>query len=156
MAKFPQLSAGEKNEMTALIDRRWAQLYEVEKEWGEKAYKYLMLTNSGGAVAILTFLGTDNATNIPAAKIALVLFVLGVVLLGAAIARQYHHMEGLFKGYKHDAQEYFRGELEFSNVHERDRERYEPTRLLDYVLPYACFGCFVVGCLVGGWGLLGG
>lgn len=113
------------------------------------------LTNSGGVVAILTFLGTDNAANVGVAKAALILFVLGVICLGIAIARQYHHMEGMFKGYKADVRQYFAGTVDFSEVHERDRKRYEPTRALDYVLPYACFGCFIAGCAVGGWGLLG-
>lgn len=37
--------------------RRWGQLYQLEKEWSERGLNYLMLTNSGGAVAILSFFG---------------------------------------------------------------------------------------------------
>jgi len=53
------------------INQRWEQLYELEKEWGERALKYLLLTNAGGAIATLSFLGTSPAAiKMPGAKIA--------------------------------------------------------------------------------------
>ena len=44
-------------QQTEYINERWSQLYELEKEWGKEAIKYLMLTNAGGAVATLSFIG---------------------------------------------------------------------------------------------------
>ncbi len=57
MALYSQLDPATKEVINAQINRRWGQLYELEKEWGEKALKYLFLTNSGGAIATLSFLG---------------------------------------------------------------------------------------------------
>jgi len=70
------------------IKQRWGQLYELEKEWGERALKYLILTNSGGAIATLSFLGASpSAINMRGAKTFLFLFVLGVFLVGVSTAK---------------------------------------------------------------------
>ena len=61
------------------INTRWSQLYQLEKEAGELSIKYLFLTNAGGAVAILGFIGASQSLGaIGAVRIALLLFALGL------------------------------------------------------------------------------
>ncbi len=89
------------------INQQWGQLYELEKDWGERAIRYLLLTNSGGAVATLSFLGaSQKALNLLGAKIWLALFVLGIFFVGIAVAKTFHHMSGLFKAWKTDVENY--------------------------------------------------
>ncbi len=60
-----------------------------------------MLTNSGDAVAILSFLGaSDRAFKLVGAKVALAIFVAGIIFVAIAAARTYHRMHGLFEAWK--------------------------------------------------------
>ena len=105
MAKLSEVDPGTRETLLNHINRRWGQLYDLEKEWGEKANRYLLLTNAGGAIATLSFLGASSqALNRPSAKVALLFFVVGVVLVGIGTAKQFHHMSGLFKAYKQDVE----------------------------------------------------
>ncbi len=131
------------------INQRWKQLYELEKEWGERALRYLFLTNSGGAIATLSFLGTSSATiNLFSAKIALFLFVLGVFLVGVSTAKTFHHMSSIFKAWKADADNYYSDKITWDYLHAQDKTR-SGVGFLDYAIPYASFGCFIFGSISG-------
>lgn len=131
------------------------QLHGLEKEWGERVYKYLLLSNSGGAVAMLSFLGTGKAAHLMAAQSALVAFVLGVIVTGCGLARIYHQMDRFFAKYKADANQFFADEIEFGEVAKRDEARSGKLPLMAYVLPYAAFALFIGGCVVAAYGLFG-
>jgi hypothetical protein len=65
------------------IDTRWEQLNELGKEAGERAIKYLMLTNAGGAVAMLSYFGAnEEARSLVQAKVALGFFLFGILFVG--------------------------------------------------------------------------
>ena len=55
--KFSSYPQEFKNNQVNIINQRWKQLYELEKEWADKATKYLFLTNSGGSIAVLSYMG---------------------------------------------------------------------------------------------------
>ncbi|MGH7824985.1 MAG: hypothetical protein ACREQ7_07385 [Candidatus Binatia bacterium] len=44
-------------EQYEFVDIRWNQLNALAKEDAERAINYLLLTNAGGAIATLSFLG---------------------------------------------------------------------------------------------------
>ena len=50
----------ESEEKVKFIDARWAQLHEIEKESADNIFRYLLLVNSGGAIATLSFLGASS------------------------------------------------------------------------------------------------
>jgi hypothetical protein len=53
------------------IDHRWKELYELETEAEKEGLKFLFVTNSGGAIATLSFMGaTELARNSPCQKSA--------------------------------------------------------------------------------------
>jgi hypothetical protein len=86
------------NILVGRINERWRQLHALEKEWAERAVQYLFLTNAGGAIATLSFLGaSEKAFNRTGLKWSLALFVAGLILVGFVIAKTYYHMSGLFK-----------------------------------------------------------
>ncbi len=131
------------------INTRWSQLHELEKEWGEKAIKYLLLTNSGGAIATLSFLGASKtALDSLGAKVALFLFILGVFLVGVMTAKQFHFASGLFKTYKNDVEKYFNDNMQWKDLITGDEGRAKED-FFDYAIPYLSFACFVFGCIAG-------
>jgi len=131
------------------INVRWGQLYELQKDWGERALKYLLLTNSGGAIATLSFLGASaEAISATGAKISLFLFVLGVFLVGVTTAKTFHDMSGLFKAWKQDTNHYFDDKITWEHLHKQDDAR-AVEDFWDYAIPYASFGCFILGSISG-------
>jgi len=137
------------------IGIRWSQLYELEKEWGEKAVRYLLLTNSGGAIATLSFLGTSEETaNLIGAKIALFLFVLGIFLVGVSTAKTFHHMSSLFKAWKNNVDRFYGDEISWNDIIADDKRR-AVVKWWDYAIPYASLACFILGCISGAISLFG-
>ncbi len=131
------------------INVRWGQLYQLEKEWGERALKYLLLTNSGGAIATLSFLGASaEAISATGAKISLFLFVLGVFLVGVSTAKTFHHMSRLFKTWKQDTSHYFEDKITWEHLQRQDDER-AVEDFWDYAIPYGSFACFILGSISG-------
>lgn len=152
MALYSQHDQPTKEVLNAHINRRWGQLYELEKEWGEKALKYLFLTNSGGAIATLSFLGAAKELTGFGTKVALFLFVIGIVFAGIAIAKTFHHMSGLLKNFKQDVDDFYADKIAWIALIEADKKR-AVAGFLDYAIPYLSFFCFIIGCSFGAYTL---
>lgn len=149
MDKFSQLDQIVRDRLISHINQRWRQLYELEKEWGERALKYLFLTNSGGAIATLSFLGAyDKALNLAGTKIALFLFVFGVILAGISTAKTFHHMSRLLKEYKQGVNHFYGDKISWEYLTEEDEKRAKAS-FWDYAIPYASLACFVGGNVAG-------
>jgi hypothetical protein len=128
-------------------------LYELEKEWGERALKYLLMTNSGGAIATLSFLGASQvAVQMIWTKVALFLFILGIVLVGTTTAKQFHHMSKLFASWRSDVDSYYGDRITWEHLQQQDKKRAVPD-FWDYLLPYGSFISFICGCIAGGLSL---
>lgn len=151
MVLYSQLDQATKEFLNEHINRRWGQLYELEKDWGERALKYLFLTNSGGAIATLSFLGAAGLIN-GGAKLALLLFVLGLVFTGIAIAKTFHHMSSLLKAYKQGVEDFQSDKITWIVLVDSDKVRAVAT-WLDYVIPYSSFFCFIAGSAAGAYAL---
>jgi hypothetical protein len=152
MALYSQLDQPTKELLNANINRRWGQLYELEKEWGEKALKYLFLTNSGGAIATLSFLGAAKELTGSGTKVALLLFVLGLIFAGITIAKTFHHMSGLLEKYKQGVEDFYSDKITWTALTKADKER-AIADCFDYIIPYASFLCFIVGSCIGAYRL---
>ena len=119
------------------------------KEWTEKAVSFLTLTNAGGAVAVLSFMGAfDKARTMWGPRIALCCFALGVICTSIVIARQFHRIEGLFAHCKKDSERYLTDQMEWDTLSSRDEDRSD-AKFMDYLLGYAPFILFVGGCVAG-------
>jgi hypothetical protein len=131
------------------ISTRWSQLNGLVKEWTDKAISFLMLTNAGGAVAVLSFMGaSEKARNMLGSRIALCCFALGVICTGILVAKQFHRIEGLFAHYKKDSERYLTDQMEWDTLTARDEDRADTT-FMDYFWGYAPFVLFVGGCVAG-------
>ncbi|NNU42553.1 hypothetical protein [Ramlibacter montanisoli] len=95
---------------------------------------------SGAAPAAIGMLG---------AKVALSLFILGVVLVGIATAKTFHHMRNLFDAWKVDVDKYYADKATWDQIQDEDDKR-AVTDWWDYTIPYASFACFIGGCVGGG------
>ena len=138
------------------INTRWSQLYELEKEWGKEAIKYLLLTNAGGAVATLSFIGTSQEIreSLPP-KLALIFFIIGLVSSDIMIAYAYKTMSRLFDAWQKDVGAHDRKEFDYDMLVQRDDERV-PNGVVDRILGYTSLLSFIIGSLVGVLGLLSG
>src|SRR6266446_6638553 len=77
----------------AYVKERWSQLADLEKEYGQSAFTYLMVVNSGGAAAVLSFMGAMKTTTpILGAQWMLALYLLGVILVGIVRALSYYRV----------------------------------------------------------------
>lgn len=149
MELFSKQDPAVRQSLNSHINQRWGQLYELEKEWGERALKYLLLTNSGGAIATLGFLGASPAAiNMLGAKISLFFFVLGVFLVGVSTAKTFHYMSHLFETWKADVNHYYSDKITWEHLQEEDKKR-AAEDFWDYAIPYTSFGCFIAGSVSG-------
>jgi hypothetical protein len=131
------------------ISTRWSQLNGLVKEWTDKAISFLMLTNAGGAVAVLSFMGaSEKVREMLGPRIALCCFASGVICTGVLVAKQFHRIEGLFTHYKKDSELYLTDQMEWDTLTSRDEDRADAS-FMDYFWGYVPFVLFVVGCATG-------
>ena len=139
------------------ISSRWSQLYELEKEWGTLAVKYIILLNSGGAVATLGFIGSAGAANVPQqAKWALLFFVFGIVLGGTIIAHANHTIPARFNNWRTGVKKYraSKSDKRFDELLQLDENALDyDDEGMDQTLGHVSFACFIIGCIVGAVGL---
>lgn len=130
-------------------NERWRQLYGLQNDWGTEGIKYLLLVNSGAAVAMLAFLGSvADARKLSWPITMLGFFALGIVLIGFLHALRHYHVLQLFKKWRESVNEYYTDQKEWSRLINADAAR--STRF-DWALlmAYASFSCFIVGIIIG-------
>lgn len=132
-----------------LITRRWTELNALRKEWIDKAISFLVLTNAGGAVAVLSFMGTsDKVRAMRGPQFTLICFAVGVIVAGIFIAQQFHRLDSMFKGYHSDSEEYLSNKIVWDKLKTQD-DRRSKASWIDYALAYVSFVLFIGGCFLG-------
>jgi hypothetical protein len=153
--KYDDLTDEGKQDYVDAVNVRWGQLHALSKEHAEGGIKYLFTTNAGGAVAVLTYLGatagSDESSS--AIKWALGVFFLGIVLVGCLKLYLVHYAEDLFSHYQQETDKYFDGQIDWNELSDSDKEKVGNNKI-GFNLGYGSFSCFIVGCLLGGWGVL--
>lgn len=133
----------------AYVNTRWEQLYGVTDIAAKDATTYLMVTNSGGAVAVLSFMGAmKTLTPIQSAIWILAFFILGIVLVGVLRAMSYYRSNWLFSQWRGDAGRYFADKIEWEYLIGEDEKRSKYYVWMD-VVAWLSFACFLVGLLIG-------
>jgi len=119
----------------------------------DAAISYLMFANSGGAVATLSFMGAmKTGSPIPRAPVMLAAFIAGFIRVGALRAIHYHRMTRLFDHWRADVSMTYNDKLPHTKLIERDEKRAKEAPLAD-VVGWLSFGCFVVGTVIGYFGM---
>ncbi|MDE2232022.1 MAG: hypothetical protein KGJ95_08180 [Candidatus Omnitrophica bacterium] len=134
------------------INQRWAQLYNLTKEWSNTCIHYLFLANSGGAIAMLSFMGARGHVHVLVVW-GLVVMLFGLVLVGILMATTYHRMFNLFSAWRKDVKEFFLNRISWEKLVQDDEDRAK-VDIIDYFLGYGSFLSFIIGITLGIWGLL--
>jgi hypothetical protein len=136
------------------ISERWEQLYNVSTNAAEEAQKYLFWVNSGGAVAVLGFIGANSeAAKSWGAKGALILFCIGLVFVGILHARVTHRFYKLFNDWRKNTALYYNQKIGYSKLTADDEEKTN-SDFWEFLIAYFSFGAFLLGLIVGGITLL--
>ena len=136
------------------IEERWKQLNELLKESAGRANSYLLLTNAGGAAAMLAFLGANaDIRNLFVARLSLALFAIGIILVGILDAMAYQQISKLFFTWRTNTLQFYKDEKDWGEMNAED------DTLAYHIIPqlivaYASFACFIAGALIGIAGLL--
>lgn len=147
--KFSKTDPQTRESRVAYIKERWTQLSRLVEDTQLRALKYLLLTNSGGAIAVLSFMGSSESTRTQTGPMyALGFFISGIILTGILVARGVHTMEGLMKHWRKNVAKYYIDEIGWKELVEIDENRV-PSPLWDYILGYGAFLCFIVGSFEG-------
>jgi hypothetical protein len=131
------------------INARWIQLNTLSKDATDKAIQFLFLTNSGGAIATLSFIGAVQGIRSQwAPKVALGLFAAGLILVGIHIAYWVHFIDFIFYHWRKDSARYTENQITWATLVNDDNNRAYKTTAL-YIIGYASFVCFIAGVLIG-------
>lgn len=147
--KLSQIKGEQRNSYIAYVENRWTQLQGRIVERSEAAWKYLMLTNAGSALAVLSFMGAYKTIEpIPNAPSMLIAFLSGVVLVGVGHAIAYYRATWLFSGWRADISRFYTDDIGWSEVLTRDNTRSGYFIWVD-VVAWLSFICFFAGLGLG-------
>jgi hypothetical protein len=120
---------------------------------GDHARKYLTLANAGGAVALLAFMGNNPAVrNALVSRISLLLFIVGVILVGVLSAFDFHSRQHAFWTWKRLSDQFFRGEIEYQDMLNAFNVGIAAHEQRPVTCAYISFGCFILGSLLSIYG----
>jgi hypothetical protein len=133
------------------IDIRGSFLSQLFFLWIGRVQQYLFLTNSGGAIAVLSFMGaSENVRAMLGPKWSLGFFVLGLILVGLLSAYQLHRSAMLNSEWRESLQQFFNGRITWEALTEGDQKRsYVVTGWFGYLAGYGSFICFCAGSIIG-------
>lgn len=138
------------------VNRRWRDLYERQLDVGDRIIKYLILINSGGAVAVLSLMGAMKTLDpVPGARWMLALFLSGIVVTGFLMIIGAYRLSCVFRGWRNDTDNYYKNELDWDDVLKQDRKR-SGDFWITHALGWAVFLCFISGLVIAASGLLFG
>ena len=136
------------------IHERYWQIFNLFQESIRNVLTFLILTNSGGAIAVASFLGASQYRNQTDGPIwALGLYVLGIVLVGILMAAKYHIVNNIFEGWRADSQSFRNRTLDWNKLLVEDDARSRPRNSLNF-LGWSSFGCFIIGSLIAVYSLI--
>jgi len=115
----------------------------------EAGINYLFLTNAGGAVAVLGFLGSQSSGAIPwGPLLALGFFGVGVLLVGIIKFYRFSYFSAVAHDWSANAALFYDDKINFEELVKRHGlRRREP--LWPYCVGYFSFFCFFGGSFVG-------
>jgi len=147
--KFSETDEQLRTERLNYIRTRWDQLNLLSKDALERIIKYLVLVNAGGAVAMLSFLGTSaQARGLLLPKLALACFGLGIVLVGVLNLLILLHIERIFVNWRQTTPQFYEDKVEWEDLTAND-DKLAYTVWPEYLAGYAAFFCFIAGAAIG-------
>ncbi|HEG43212.1 MAG TPA: hypothetical protein ENH94_04090 [Phycisphaerales bacterium] len=143
---------GQQEDHEQYISDRGEQLYGLQLRHADNMLRHLFLVNAGGAIAILSYLGTDSdKMDVICAKLSLLFFTLGIVFVGVVRAILLHRSFDYFELWQSDTEKYFKQEISWQNLVETDDSRTKGN-CWEFRFGYISAGCFIIGCICGALG----
>lgn len=146
------------------VTERYNLFVAQREEERKDAMKFLFLVHSGGVVSLLTFLGTSEAARMVSYNWwALILFALGIIVLGVYKAYMFQTAEYALDKFSSAADQYLRSFDKRTELYPKVLAAEEEIDQLlaagwyqgiGYGLAYGAFLLFIVGCILAGIGLL--
>lgn len=134
------------------INERWSQLMILQSKYADEIIKYLFLVNSGGAIAVLSYLGTgSNMLDTFYAKMSLLSFALGIVFVGIVRAFLIHRSYNYLNAWQRDVQKYHKQEISWQELIALDDNRTKNS-YWEFVFGYLSALCFIIGIVLGSIG----
>jgi len=128
---------------------RWKELADLQNEAARHAWTYLMVTNSGGAVTVLSFMGAMKSTTpISHAPAMLIAFVLGLIIVGFGRAAAYYRISYRYARWRKSVDNFFDDNWTWDQVLADDKSM-GWTFLLGDILAWASFACLLTGIGLG-------
>lgn len=113
----------------------------------ERAQKYLLVTNAGAVVAMLSYIGTSQpARPDESVWFALGCFVSGVVLCGVLVAVNYHGTTHALNSWVRDTDRFFSNDLDLTEVTANLRAGAKKWGWAPPAAGYLAFMALVMGC----------
>ena len=133
-------------------DERWSQLNDLILSVITDGVKYLFLVNAGGAVAILTFIGTSpDVRGLGWPWVALAFLLVGLIFVGVLHFARYHVIGYLLNNWTHDVVKFYEGKTEYDDLVNADGKRIKKTEWI-LIFAYLSFLFFI---LAGACGFIG-
>lgn len=136
------------------INYRLSGLKDILRGLAISLSKYLILANSGGILAVLTYLHT--LVNTPPSnliKTSLAFFVIGLVLISIVLFWVYYRIWKIDNEYKKDMALFYSNQISIFELRRRDNERTESDKF-EYILAVLSFVSFVVAIISGAYNFL--
>lgn len=131
------------------IENRWKQLNTLLTSIVSDAIQFLFLVNSGGCIAILTFIGTvESARQLDWPWYVLGIFFFGLICVGLFHAAKYHAVNWIYTGYQKDVSRFYMDEIDSEELSDLDDKRVNKSGWIA-LFAYVSFICFIAGGAVG-------
>jgi len=135
------------------IDRRRRQLIEWTGIYFQKSIQFLFITNAGGAVAILGFIGASAwARNNYFIKISLLSFAIGIIASGMMLFTLLIHTANLLRQLDQNISNFFNNKTSWEKFVKSDDERTRKEKITGLFMVIA-FNAFLTGIYFGTRGL---
>ena len=145
--KYSEFDDQTKMQLKCNLDDLIRTNQQIVIEAGKQTTQYLLLVNSGSAVALLTYLGSSlEIRQIAGVWVALAIFCLGVVSLGVVLIYGFFQVRKIALGTANDTQLLYKEEITLADFIQR-RPPIRVPKLPD-IFGMTSFFCFIIGIVV--------